>query len=202
MRYRFLHYLSALLPPLFALPVAGQKQYTGIGVKIAAQWTTQRGSGVYYAGVPGGAAGLYVPIWVGPRFEMQPELLASVQGATLERADVSTDLQMIYLHVPITAKFFLTNAFHVDGGLLGGKLLAAKADGADVTEDYLPYDFGFLMGLGVDTYGGFDIALRYYSGFTPVLANDSQIYPLNRSVQLSLGYRVLQLKHRRFRHRG
>lgn len=191
------------LRPLFwttlilALPAMGQRpSRSAIGLKIAGQWTTQRVAGSNYQPVPGAAAGVYFPLWCGRRFELQPELLLSFQGTSQQKPenDAST-LHMLYLQLPLSAKFYVTNVINAQIGVQGGKLLSANIDGTPVTDHYLPFDFGFVIGLGVDLISGLDLTARYYSGATPVLANDSHDYPMNRVMQLSVGYRIARLSH-------
>jgi hypothetical protein len=43
-----------------------------------------------------------------------------------------------------------------------------------------------------------DFGLRYYSGLRPVLADDQTYFPRNRSVAISLGYRMGRLRAPKF----
>lgn len=168
------------------------------------QWSTIQAGALDYQPMIGAAMGAYVPLWCGPRLEIQPELLLSYQGAQLvHKEDDPKAIRLIYAQLPITAKFFLTNALNVQGGVQAGKLLAATSADNDVHDDYVPFDFGMLVGLGADLESGLDFGVRFYSGMTPLLVNDDKFYPTNRYTQLSIGYRVARFGHKRkFRSRS
>jgi hypothetical protein len=181
---------------VLALPALGQRPCrSGIGLKAGGQMASWRSAVNSYNAVPGALAGVYFPICMGPRFELQPELIGSLQGAgrTFGEGERSM-LQCIYLQVPVTAKLFLSNAFNLQGGVQVGQLMLAQQDGADVTDELRPFDLGLNMGLGLDMIHGFDLTLRYYSGMTPILVNDDILFPHNRTMQLTAGYRITQFK--------
>lgn len=180
---------------LLALPAFGQRpSRSGIGLKVAAQWCTQRAEGISYQPILGMTGGLYFPLLVGPRFELQPELLLSQQGCRLVMAEgEDRTLRTTYAVLPLSAKFYLTNSFNLQAGVAGGKLLAAHVEEQDVLDRYNRFDFGFTSGAGLDLQSGVDLALRYYVGHTPVFAGTTEIYPRNRVVALGLGYRFARL---------
>lgn len=185
-----------VLSLVLALPAFGQRpNRSGIGLKAGGQLASWRSAVNTYNAVPGAVAGVYFPIGMGARSELQPELLVSLQGAgrTFGEGQRSM-LQCVYLQVPVTAKFFLSNAFNLQAGVQVGQLMLAQQDEMDVTDDLRPFDIGLNMGLGLDLLHGFDLTLRYYSGMTPVLVNDDILFPHNRSIQLTAGYRITQFK--------
>ncbi|MBL8003263.1 MAG: PorT family protein [Flavobacteriales bacterium] len=185
-----------LLFLVLALPALGQRTgRSGIGLKAGGQMASWRSAVNTYNAVPGAVAGAYFPIFMGPRLELQPELLGSLQGAghTYDEGQRSM-LRCVYLQVPVTAKFFLSNTFNLQAGLQVGQLMLAQQDGTDVTDELRPFDIGTNMGLGLDLVHGFDLTLRYYSGMTPTLVNDDILFPHNRSMQLTAGYRITQFK--------
>lgn len=190
---------------VLALPALGQRpSRSGIGLKGAAQWTTIQAGALSYQPMVGAAAGAYFPLWCGARFEVQPELLLSYQGAMLlHKEDDPKAIRLMYAQLPISAKLYLTNAVNLQAGAQIGRLLAATSDGDDVRDDYVPFDFGLIAGLGADLQSGLDFAVRYYSGMTPMLVDDDLFYPTNRYTQLSVGYRIARFSHqRKFRSRG
>ena len=83
-------------------------------------------------------------------------------------------------------------------GVQGGRLLLAQQNTpngtSDLKEEYSKMDWGFVVGGGVDLSSGIDFMLRYYSGMKPVLLTDETLFPRNRSLQLSIGYRLIQFK--------
>jgi hypothetical protein len=69
------------------------------------------------------------------------------------------------------------------------------ADGpVTTTERYNNLDFGLNGGLGVDLRSGLDLTLRYYSGMSPVLRYDDVLFPKNRTLQFTAGYRLMRLR--------
>jgi Outer membrane protein beta-barrel domain len=186
---------------LLSLPSFGQRpSRSGIGLKAAGQWCTQRAEGISFQPVPGAHVGLYFPLWCGNRFELQPELLLSAQGMSRTYAEGSVvTTRMLYAHLPVNAKLYVSNALNGQFGAYGGRLLSARANGEDVAAKYNAWDFGFSVGIGLDLMNGFDISARYLFGYTPVLSGTPREFPKNRVAQLSFGYRVARLSHRKLR---
>lgn len=172
--------------------------HSGMGIKAGGQWSTLLTSDVTYTGIPGGLAGLYFPFLAGKRFELQPELLLSYQGADLQRTELDpAQLRMLYIDLPLCAKLFLTNEVNLQGGLQAAKCIAATMEDATVTDEFRPVDVGFIAGLGLDLRSGFDLTARYYGGTTPVLNETTGVNPRHRLLQLTAGYRVMRFGHRR-----
>ncbi|HEY0977594.1 MAG TPA: outer membrane beta-barrel protein, partial [Flavobacteriales bacterium] len=165
-----------------------------------AQMASWRSAVMNYQPVPGLALGAYAPIWICPTLEAQPELLLSLQGSSLPILDGGRrSLHSLYAQVPFTLKLFVNRTFSIQGGYQGGYLLGAMSEGHDVADDLNSVDHGFLVGAGIDPRRGFDLTLRYYSGNSPLLANDAQIYPTSRVLQFTLGKRIAQFSHRKIR---
>mgnify|MGYP003381875280 CR=1 FL=1 len=189
-----------LLIALFALawPLGSLAQRSGIGVKGGILGSLTRSALVRYQPVPGGTLGFYAPLHGGSRFELQPELLITLQGST--HMDTENDLRrsdrLLYLHLPISTKFFLSNTFNLQAGGQVGWLLLARTTTSDGTRDsrsdFTPMDAGLVVGIGVDLRSGTDLALRYYNGLVPVLMADSTVFPHNNTLQFTLGYRFIR----------
>lgn len=183
---------------------AQRQGHSGLGVKLGGQLCNLMASDRTYLAVPGAVAGVYVPLLVSARLELQPELLLSYQGSDLQQVERdATRIRMLYLQVPLSAKLFLTNAINLQAGLQAGRCLQAKADDTEVTDDMRTYDVGFTAGLGVDLRRGLDITARYYGGTTPTLLTTTGVNPRHRLIQLTAGLRLVRFSHRRGRgHRG
>ncbi len=199
--------LRLFLITILALPTALHGQQTrkaGMGIKAGAQWSSLLTSDVTYTGIPGGLAGVYFPMLASTRLELQPELLISYQGADLQRPENETSqLRMLYVHLPVSAKLFLTNELNLQAGLQAGKCLSATMEDGSVTDEFRPFDVGFVAALGLDLSSGFDLTARYYGGTTPVLVETTGVNPRHRLLQLTAGYRVMRFSHRRHRiHKG
>ncbi len=192
--------LAIILPALcFLLSAvhAQQRGSSGAGLKLSGQWTTLGGAGTDYRPVAGALGGLYVPVLVGNRFELQPELLVSYQGArTRVDEGVEHQLRLVYVQLPILAKLYVSNALNAQFGVQAGKLLSARIDDQRVEDGFEPWDLGFVGGIGVDLMSGFDISARYYVGHTPILSDPTDEFPLNRSAQLGFGYRIAHFQRR------
>ncbi len=177
---------------LLAIPALAQRpSRSGLGLKAGVQWSTIQAGGQNMQAIPGAAAGAYAPLWFGNRFELQPELLLSYQGAThFHKEDPAREIRLLYLQLPVSAKLYLTNAVNVQIGAQTGCLVAASVDGNDAMDQYERFDFGLIGGIGVDLMNGLDITARFCSGLTPILVDDHELYPTNRCTQLSVGYRI------------
>lgn len=177
---------------------------SGMGIKAGIQWCTLVAPDLVYSATPGGIAGLYLPLHAGARFELQPELLFSYQGADVHRTDAEAfPLRMLYLHLPVSAKVFLSNDLNLQGGVQAARCMSAVADEDQVTDQIRTFDIGFIAGLGLDLKSGVDLTARYYGGTTPVFVQDEGVNPRHRLLQLTAGYRVMRLNHRKHRsHKG
>jgi hypothetical protein len=186
-----------MLLALLAVPVMAQRSSrSGIGLKVGAQLANTRSAAFTYEPITGAVLGGYMPIWVANRFEVQPELLFSMQGSAFTPSEGNRQATyLFYAQVPLSAKLYVSNALNLQTGIQAGWMVTALQDGNPVKERYKPMDIGFNMGLGLDLIGGTDLTVRYYSGMTPVLMNDGLIYPTNRTLQLTAGYRMVRFKH-------
>ncbi len=191
--------LSLVFALLFTATAWAQpSSHAGMGIKAGGQWSTLLTSDVTYTSIPGGLAGVYFPFLAAKRFELQPELLLSYQGANLQRSEQEpAKLRMLYIHLPLCAKLFLTNELNLQGGLQAAKCISATMEDATATDEFRPVDVGFIAGLGLDLRNGFDLTARYYGGTTPVLVETTGVNPRHRLLQLTAGYRVMRFGHRR-----
>ncbi len=182
---------------LLALPVMAQRSSrSGIGLKVGAQLANTRSAAFTYEPITGAVLGGYMPIWVANRFELQPELLFSMQGSALTPSEGNRQVTyLFYTQVPLSAKLYVSNALNLQTGVQAGWMVTALQDGNSVKDRYKPMDLGFNVGVGLDLIGGTDLSVRYYSGMTPMLLNDDLIYPTNRTLQLTAGYRMVRFKH-------
>ncbi len=183
-------------------------QTAGIGFKGGILYSTVKVVNIQAAPIPGGTAGVYFPWGIGPRMELQPEVMASTLGATYTEPDGDAyTIRSLYLQVPVSIKLYIGNGFNFSGGYQFGKLMSARRtatdDQLDVTGSYEQLDMGFVGGLGMDFRNGLDLGLRAYSAMTPSLRDDDALFPKNRSVQLTVGYRFQQFRGvRQVRRRG
>lgn len=197
---------ASILIPIFALCAISQAQSTGFGVKGGAVVSSMKVLQKRTAPLVGGTVGLYLPVGIGPRVELQPELLATTMGAEfLDPEGIQRTLRSVYVQLPVTAKIYLSNTFHFSGGYQFGWLLHAREtqgdDQANVTDQFKSMDMGFVGGIGADLRSGVDISLRAYGAMTRALRNDETLFLKNRSAQLTIGYRFVQFKRSKSFHR-
>lgn len=173
---------------------------SGIGYMGGPQAAMWRSELTVHRPVAGLAAGFYAPIMAGNRMEIQPELLVSFAGTAqmLPDGERST-LRSIEATVPVGLKFFLSRTFSLQAGAQGGYLFWAQADGQDVTGLLSPIDMGINVGVGLGTWSGLDITLRYYNGLSNMLRDDRTYFPTDRTLQATIGKRFVQFKHRQMR---
>jgi hypothetical protein len=171
---------------------------SGIGFKLGPQLASQRAAGYNFQPVPGGVLGMYFPIWIRPRLELQPELLGSMQGSSYDIPDDGGRIvtNTYYLQLPVTAKLFLGNVLNLQGGGYIGQLLAANTDGENTKDAFNGMDAGFILGLGIDMMSGFDLTARYVYGKTNLMRGDDTVFPTTRCLQLTAGWRLMRFKHR------
>lgn len=197
---------SFVLLPLFAalvFPATGQAQRpsrSGLGYMGGPQMATWRSEAVNYRPVPGFVAGIYVPIWAGNRFEIQPELLLSLQGAAYELPDGGKQaMHNLRATMPVSLKAFVGQTLNLQAGVQGGYLILAKEEGADISDRVGTLDMGVNIGAGIGTTYGLDLTLRYFTGLSNALVDDEAIFPSNRTLQFTVGYRFMQFERQRRR---
>lgn len=158
--------------------------------------------------------GGYVTIPVMPGFEIEPGLLYSQKGTKLigtipnesgavlnilnPRATITNKAE--YIDLPIMAKVYIGEGFHVFGGpqvsyLVSNKIKAeAGALGFnvlnrefDATEQFNEFDLGLAGGLGYRFANGFNMSASYDYGLQPIDKNGS-FETFNRTIKASVGY--------------
>lgn len=193
----------ALLPSL-VLGVASHAQSAGLGIKGGALVSTVKALNIRTTPIAGATAGLYIPCGIGPRMELQPELLLATLGAAYSEPDGDQyTVRSLYVQVPVVLKMYLSNGFNLAGGYQFGRVLHVQETGTegngDVTDRYNALDMGFVGGFGMDFENGLDLGLHAYGAMTPSLRGDDAIFPKNHSVQLTAGFRFVQFKRSRRR---
>ncbi len=196
MRTRYL----ALLPGL-VLGVFSHAQSAGIGFKGGLLASTVKALNVRTGPIPGATVGFYVPCGIGPRMELQPELLLPSLGSSYYEPDGDvTVVRSLYLQIPVSLKMYIGNGLNMAGGFQFGELLLAQQIGTEgsgsVKSSYNALDMGFIGGLGMDLESGLDLSIRAYGAMTPALQDDDVLFPKNRSLEFTLGYRFTQFKGR------
>lgn len=110
---------------------------------------------------------------------LQPELLFSTQGATIN----DDEYKLNYLALPVMAKFYLNDKLSVLAGPTFG-VLVSETDDVN-PNDTNTFDFGLAGGLEYKIVGGLFAHARYGVGLSEISEN-SDIK--NSLFQISLGY--------------
>lgn len=129
--------------------------------------------------------GLLAHIHMSESFAMQPELVYSSQGAEYGN---DLKLELNYINVPLLFQYMFNNGFRLQAGPQLGILVGAKADGADVKDDFENLDLGLTFGASyVSTSTGLGVDGRYNLGLAKVNeAGGDDIF--NRGFQLGIFY--------------
>lgn len=116
--------------------------------------------------------GGFAEIKVIEKLAIQPELLFSTQGTTVDAGAFGDfDVKTNYLNIPVLAKYYIVDKFSVEAGPQLGVLLSAKFDGEDVKDDFKTIDFGFNLGAGYHFTENISVNLRYTIGLSPLADN-------------------------------
>ncbi len=173
-------------------------QKAGIGLKggpLASRTPTEL---LRTTWTPGLTGGVYLPWGVGPKMEIQPEILIAAMGSGfIEPDDDRYSIRSIYLQIPVSFKLYFSNTMNIHAGLQASRLIQAQRvageDRRDFTDRMNRMDYGLIGGLGADLRRGLDFTVRYNYGMTPVLSNDQVLFPKNQAVSLTVGYRMTQM---------
>ena len=192
-----LQYPAITLAFLLSIPCSAQR--SGIGIKVGPQLNTYRAINIRTTLSPGFSTGIYFPIPAAARLEVQPEILLSLMGTGFVEPDGDrSTIRSLYVHAPVSAKYFFSNEFCLQGGIQFGKLLVAHQTDAngvtDVRERIKSFDSGFILGAGYDLRSGLDLTVRYFSGMPTLFKGDDALFPRSRSLQFTIGKRLLQMK--------
>jgi hypothetical protein len=183
--------------------MVSRAQVSGIGLKGGATYGRLASGKLSTTHGPGASIGVYAPLGVAPKLEVQPELLASALASGFKKTDgQGYTLRMMYLQMPLMVKYYLSNTVNLQGGPQLAFLMMAQRttpEGNDnVADRYNDLDISANMGLGIDLPSGFDLTLRYQYGLKPITSLSSMGYPRHRNVQLTAGYRFTQFKMNKF----
>lgn len=147
-------------------------------------------------------AGPFARLGVSSQFSIQPELLLSLQGYSIDIGDLlgeaggdgKVNAQNLYLNLPVMARFSATEALHLEAGPQVGLLLNSKfkvdEGSIEVEESYKDLDFGLNIGAGYTLPLGLSIEARYNLGLANIGegAEDSDGKATNRVFSFGLGY--------------
>lgn len=173
---------------LFAFNVSAQDVKFGVkaGVNFASIGGDDTGD---LSGLTSFHLGAVAEISLSENFAVQPELLYSRQGATLD-ADGDYDINLDYINVPVMLKYGVSDEFNLEFGPQVGFLMTAEVDGEDIKDDVSGIDFGVNIGINYEMASGLNFGARYNLGLSNI--NDGEgsddFKNQNNVFQVSVGY--------------
>lgn len=108
--------------------------------------------------------GGFVTFNFGRNFAIQPEVVYSTQGGTIESGNISQDMKLNYFNIPVMVKFLTKKGFYLEAGPQLG-FRTGDVDTEDVPATIENSDFSICGGLGFQpTKSAFGIGARYNAG--------------------------------------
>ena len=108
--------------------------------------------------------GGFVTFNLGRNFAIQPELLYSTQGGTIENGNITEDLKLNYFNIPVMVKILTKRGFYFEAGPQIG-FNVGELDNDNIESDIKGSDFSICGGLGFQpTKSPFGIGARYNVG--------------------------------------
>jgi hypothetical protein len=135
-------------------------------------------------------AGAVAKISVSESFSIQPELVYSNQGATMEEGDVKIHLN--YINIPVMFQYNVSG-FILETGPQVGILSSAKAkadgESVDMKDFFKGIDFAWGVGVGYQMPGsGLGISARYNIGLAKINESEGDEKAKNSVIQLGFHY--------------
>lgn len=147
--------------------------------------------------------GGFINMSLSDKFQFQPELLYSAQGAKesmdMEGTTVDATYKMNYISLPLMFRYNVVSGLSIQAGPQIAFMVADKykieADGEsvdgdlsdDMEVDLNGIDFGLNVGLGYKLENGFGIDARYNIGMSQIV-NEDEADSKNSVIQIALSY--------------
>jgi hypothetical protein len=165
--------------------------HVNLGIKAGANvYNIHNDDNTKYGQRTGYNFGLFGHIHFNSQFAVQPEIVFSTQGATIDNGNTKYNLD--YINVPVLFQYMFDNGFRLQAGPQVGFLISAKSKSnnniTDFKNDFNPIDFGVSIGASyVVPSTGFGIDARYNLGLSNINKNSS-VNSTNRGIQLGVFY--------------
>jgi len=166
-------------------------QDISFGVKAGLNFATLGGDDVdELEGVTGLNIGAVAEFGLSEKFSIQPEVIYSTQGASLD----DETLELDYINVPVLAKYYVFEGFSLEAGPQLGFNINSQYEFEGETEDeddIKTVDIAAALGLGYKLPMGIFFQARYNLGITDVYdeIEGTQIDAKNNVFQFSVGYK-------------
>ena len=158
--------------------LANAQEGIKFGVKAGLNFTSF-GRDSEAEGKTGFSVGGLADFTVSDKFQVQPELLYSNEGAE--------DAKLDYIRIPIMAKYYVYQGLSIQAGPEIAFKIAAEDDFLDETTKSI--DFGFGIGAAYELPNGLLFDLRYNAGLTNINDTDTGFDVNNTGFQIGAGYR-------------
>lgn len=181
--------LSLLAAMAFGFTANAQTPDVKIGVKAGLNFTTLTGGGT--STLTGLNVGGVAEIFINEKFSVQPEILYSSQGAEYTFLNKDIKAELIYINVPVMAKYYVHKGLNVQAGPQFGFNVKSELDGKDIKDMTKGFDFGLNLGLGYELPVGVFFDARYNFGLTEVFKSQAGVKSdaKNGVFQISVGYK-------------
>ena len=135
-------------------------------------------------------AGLFLGLYLGDNFSIQPEALISTQGAKIDNGTTKDDYKLTYIAVPVMVKYRFNGGFYLEAGPQIGFNVHSSVAGN--SEDFAKNtDLAVAGGLGYSSKIGLGIGARYVASLSKVGNFDASTTTpdyRNGNIQVSLFY--------------
>ncbi len=158
----------AIVTALSFLLIAGSLQQTAAQIKFGPM------AGVNFSDMTGDTnsdgllfgyhLGFLVNFGVTDYFMVEPQLLYSTKGASLDKVD----LNLSYIEIPIWLRYQLSSGLNFNVGPYAGILVSAKVDDEDAKDNYKGLDYGLAAGLGYQFSSGLGLMASYSAGMADI----------------------------------
>ena len=135
------------------------------------------------------------------KFGIQPEIIYSQQGSSVQFSGPNVDTNLSYLNIPVIAKLYLVGGFNLQVGPQFGFLMSAtgpvlssggSVTTGDIKSSLTGSDISIGIGAGVDLPFGLNFDARYNLGVSDVNNQAGSAAAKNQVFQFSVGYKLIK----------
>jgi hypothetical protein len=132
----------------------------------------------------GGHFGLMAKTMFSEQFGLQPELLYSMEGASIEDEDFNVN----YVNIPVLLTWNPSEIFNIHLGPQFGVLVAAEAGDEDVKDELTSLNLSLAAGAAVELENGFTGGVRYNLGLSDLNDTEDEFEIKANTFQIYVGY--------------
>ena len=181
-----------VLASLFSIGAFAQ----GAGIKAGVNFANQDITDITTESKTGFHFGAFFEIRASDKVTVQPEVLFSTHGSNITINNVSEQVDLSYLNIPLLLKFKFLGIFNAHLGPQFGILSNAEYDGQDINQQLKSLDLALIGGAGINLPMGLVGGARYVYGLTNYNESfdpsNGTGFPevKNKTVQLYLGLKL------------